>query len=403
MKKLDFSGQSSECVGAIRDLFDMYGDGMYKWLACLYDPSVGGFYYSNSARDYEGFLPDVESTAQALYAMGNHGLFEKYGGNYKDALPEAMRLGIIDFTRSLQAEDGYFYHPQWGSEIPRMRRGRDLSWGIDLLKNLGSEPKYPTAQEQIKSGKISAPAHLASKEAFIEHLYSRPEYLTKYANHLIHEMNAQQIEIKGVGLLPTLFEFLEREQHPETGLWGDGINYNAVTALMKATLIYKFDKRIINYPTVALDSCIDVVLSDELAGRLVDITNPWVAMINLVDMVRHAGDGTLAESLLARIKAAAPALIRSTAEKLAIYSQPSQTFSFLPEYTNPVSQNVPVALKNEREGDVNATAISYNGVRRILTLIGVEDTQMYGDDEYRDFLRIVSEWKPKEKKPQPER
>ena len=402
MRELDFSSQSKETVSALENLLDLYGDEMYRWLARLYDPKIGGFYYSNSARDFEGFLPDVESTAQALYFMGNNGLFERFGGSLRDALPSGMRDRIIDFTRSLQDEDGYFYHPQWGKEIPVMRRGRDLSWGIGLLKNLGSETKYPSASEQISTGKTKVPDNLQSKEAFVEYLYTCPNYVKGYMNHLIHTMNAQQEEIRGAGLLPTLFEFLEKEQSAETGLWGNGICYNGATALMKATLIYKFDGKMMRYADIALDSCIKVVLSDEVATRLVDITNPWVAMINLVDMTRSAGENGIADGFIRKIKENAPSLINATADKLKIYSHPDKTFSFLPEFTNPVSQNVPVALKNEREGDVNATVIAYNSAKRILTLIGVARPEFFSGDDYDEFLSIVAAWQPVAKKKNPQ-
>ena len=395
MRHLDFSSQSEATASALGRLLDLYGDEMYRWLARLYDPEIGGFYYSNSARDFEGFLPDVESTAQALYAMGNNGLYERFGGSVRSALPADMREKIIEFTRSLQDEDGYFYHSQWGKDIPVTRRGRDMSWSMGLLKNLGGETKYLSAEEQISSGNAKAPENLRSKEAFIEYLYTCPNYVKGYMNHLIHTMNAQQEEIRGAGLLPTLFEFLEKEQSPETGLWGKGICYNGATALMKATLVYKFDKRMMKYADVALDSCIKVVLSDELATRLVDITNPWVAMINLVDMTRSVGQGELADGFIEKIKENAPALIDATAEKLKIYSHPDKTFSFLPEFTNPVSQNV-------REGDVNATVIAYNSAKRILTLIGVPSPEFFSGDDYEEFLSIIDSWSPAQKKKNPQ-
>ncbi|MBQ7387479.1 MAG: hypothetical protein IJW03_04870 [Clostridia bacterium] len=402
MRRLDFSSQSAETAHAIERMLELYGDDMYRWLARLYDPEIGGFYYSNSARDYEGFLPDVESTAQALYGMGNNGLFEKYNRSVREALPDEMRLKIIEFTRSLQDEDGYFYHKQWGKDIPVTRRGRDLSWSVGLIKNLGGELKYPTAQEQISSGATQPSENLRSKEAFVEYLHTCPQYVKGHMHHLIHTMNARQEEIRGAGLLPTLFEFLEEEQSSENGLWGKGICYDGATALMKATLVYSFDKRMMNYTEAALESCIKVVLSDEVATRLVDITNPWVAMINLVGMVRSAGDDALADEFLAKIRANAPALIDATTEKLKIYSQPDKTFSFLPEFTNPVSQNVPVALKNEREGDINATLICYNSAKRILTLVGVESPEFFGDEEYREFLSIIDSYKPTPKKKNPQ-
>ena len=58
-------------------LYSLYTDGIYKWLAGIWDGKVGGFYYSVSARDNEfvevkgnkiQLLPDIESTEQALYA-----------------------------------------------------------------------------------------------------------------------------------------------------------------------------------------------------------------------------------------------------------------------------------------------------------------------------------------------
>ena len=78
MRQLDLSSLNSEAAAALERMFTLYGDGMYKWMARLWEPEIGGFYYSNSARDYEGFLPDVESTAQAIHALKNNGLFEKY-------------------------------------------------------------------------------------------------------------------------------------------------------------------------------------------------------------------------------------------------------------------------------------------------------------------------------------
>ena len=389
MRNLDLSGQSENTKAAIGRMMELYGDDMYKWIAELYDAETGGFYYSLSARDNDGFLPDVESTAQILNGMSNLGLFEEYDGNIRSALDEKMRENIIRFVRSLQDEDGFFYHKQWGKDIPVMRRGRDLDWSISLLNALGAEPIYPTAGTRIKSGK-DVPEHLTSPDAFLAYARSHKQYIAGNMHHFVHVMNAQQTEICAAGLLPTLFDFLESEQRAETGLWGEGVNYNSVTALMKASLIYKYGKRRLCYPERALQSCIDVILSDETATRIVDITNPWVALINLISALKESGDIALADGFLEKIRDKSAQMIDKTTEKLKIYSQPYKTFSFLPEYTNPVSQNVPVALENEREGDVNATVICYNGAKRILTLIGVESPNFFDRNDYAEFLKLVN-------------
>ncbi len=126
---------------ALADLMSIYGDGFYKWLAELWDPATGGFYYSESARDHEGFLPDIETVGQVLAALKNNGLFEAYGHDTVKALPAEMQKRILAFTDSLQdPEDGFFYHPQWGKKIPLTRRGRDLSWAKGVYALLGGNP-----------------------------------------------------------------------------------------------------------------------------------------------------------------------------------------------------------------------------------------------------------------------
>ena len=55
-----------EATAALRKLYDLYGKSLLDWLASLYDPETGFFYYAGSARDNDGFLPDCESTCRTL-------------------------------------------------------------------------------------------------------------------------------------------------------------------------------------------------------------------------------------------------------------------------------------------------------------------------------------------------
>ena len=50
-----------EIAGAFRDLYSLYPASLTDWFASLYDPEIGGFYFSCPARDTEGFLPDAEN------------------------------------------------------------------------------------------------------------------------------------------------------------------------------------------------------------------------------------------------------------------------------------------------------------------------------------------------------
>ena len=54
----------AEVVTSLKKLNSFYeGRNIAVWMANLYDPEIGGFYYSNSARDHEGFMPDIDLCA----------------------------------------------------------------------------------------------------------------------------------------------------------------------------------------------------------------------------------------------------------------------------------------------------------------------------------------------------
>ena len=43
-----------DAVAEIRKIYSMFDHRMLIWYAGLWEPEIGGFYFSNSARDYEG-------------------------------------------------------------------------------------------------------------------------------------------------------------------------------------------------------------------------------------------------------------------------------------------------------------------------------------------------------------
>ena len=136
---LDLRAEAPEDLyKALRKLNGMYdGTTMCEWLANLFDAEIGGFYYSNSARDNEPFRPDLESTYQAVGWIGGYGAASAYGGSVNLMFPNELKMQIVDFAKNMQcATDGYFYHPQWPQGTDKLntdRYGRDLSWGVDLI------------------------------------------------------------------------------------------------------------------------------------------------------------------------------------------------------------------------------------------------------------------------------
>ncbi len=93
---------SAGFVNAMRELYSIYDPELPEWFAGLYEPRIGGFYYSNSARDNEKIpgtdnllLPDIESICQALGFIGRSGMTK--GKPYADFLPDLMKKENGDY------------------------------------------------------------------------------------------------------------------------------------------------------------------------------------------------------------------------------------------------------------------------------------------------------------------
>ena len=124
----------AEVIAALREAYSFYSDDkLIGWMANLYDPEIGGFYYSISARDNEPFRPDMESTNQILSILTGNGAIK----DRSNELPEDIVKKIVKFVRDMQSpKDGYFYHSQWAQDKSLLntdRYGRDLAAAGSLI------------------------------------------------------------------------------------------------------------------------------------------------------------------------------------------------------------------------------------------------------------------------------
>ena len=279
-------------VNALAGLYRLYDEDLYIWLANLYEPSLyyngvyygGGFYYSNSARNYEGYLPDAESTGQALAILDNSGLAAALGatgvwgapndgwwGKYDENddeprkvddrtiyvheyLPDEMWRQLYTFATTLAANG--FQHPQWVSVVPN-RLSRDTGW----IKGIVQMYRKSSAYDPEKDGAVSAffapvnstvsltaklgrpsVAQAVSKvvpTAVDDSLQSKEEWY-KYLDNLFtggsysagHYLNSNISKIEKAGRFNDTLQYLESHQK-DNGLWEDEVNYDTVSCLMK--------------------------------------------------------------------------------------------------------------------------------------------------------------------------
>ena len=394
-------GNGKALVESFSDLYTIYEKGLYIWLAKLYCPEVGGFYYSNSARDNEGFLPDLESTLQATGIISRSGLLES-----KKLLPEKMKEQIRGFLLDcFDPEDGYFYHKQWGKNIIDARRGRDLAWSESMCHDFGVKLPAPTASERIRmsaeanngaeraSALENLPDYLQSKEAFLEYLKSWDFVGNSYVagNNLV----AQSSQIVAAGYAPIAIEYLNSIQNPETGFWGDKSGYDAVNGFLKITSFYVDAKAPVNYAYKAAMSTIDCLTIEDKPPHVCCQYNVWFSLGNLLDLfdaLSDVMDKEEAEKIRIAVLNRAPEAIKATKEKLLIFKKNDGSFSYGPTASSWVSQNAHVAVRNTNEGDVNATCIcSVEILHKMYRALRLLDfiVPLYDEEDYKEFLKNI--------------
>ena len=391
-------------VSALRELYSIYDTELVEWFANLYEPSIGGFYYSNSARDnettlYEGkeykLLPDAESTCQALGFVSFSGIGD--GLKYPVFLPEWMRRDIADFVYNLQDEDGYFYHPQWGKDITVSRRARDFNWCRDMLLQLGRPMRYKTIldipKEERETEKTLIPEHLKSEKAFLSYLDGMdiPNKSYHAGNTLIAQVN--EIEVRG--FLPLLIDYLNALQHPDRGHWHTETNYYAINGVMKLSGLYTRAGRVIPNSDRTASAVIEAISSEVPISGIVELWNTWIAVYNINQcLIKNGGSEQMriSEKINKTLRSdAARAIIRS-AEKIRPFKKSDHAFSYGRDFSSRISQGAPVAFDRLAEGDVNATVIASSSmVRSVFNALGIYElmTPLYGKEEGRMFLDII--------------
>ncbi len=399
-----------ETADAIRAMYGMYSDKAIEWMADLYDPDIGGFYATNSARNNIGYLPNIESTSQAMDFLRISGMLAEYGDDLKDGLPEWFQQQMIAFVKGLQDPNGYFYHPQWGKELTDTklaRRGRDLTKGLDLLARLGAKPTYDTpngvegdglladgtpvsrvllttpigSSTAVAVSKVVATSegavtpHLASLDAFQKYLasldinsdpYSVGNELASQASEIYNRDIQLKMQGADYSLVETIQEWLDSHCYESTGHWYAINDYMGLNGLMKISAAYQSLKIPLPYPEKAAEFAIDMITTDEREETVCYAYNTWFAVGNILSNVKKFCSKSEADrivgSIMDRIYGSAPTLIASTHQKQLQFLLEDGSFAYAMDeagnlHCGYLSQGVPASVPNTREGSINSTLI----------------------------------------------
>ena len=376
----------------LEQLYSSYDERLYLWLATLWDPKIGGFYFSFSGRDCDAFLPDIESTAQAMIFLQKSGLMSKFGSDFKTSVPPPMRAALLKFAKGLQdPDDGFFYHPQWGKNVANTRRARDLSWATDLIAKLGDTPNYPSPLDKGADGEKSEhlPSYLRDLGEWKQYL--REFDLSKSSPCVGSTISAQAIQILAAGgeYVDEVLAWLEERQNPENGLWENSITYGSVDGMVKMIILYNHFAKPMKNADKALKSALIAALSNEPIVCCTQFYNPVRAISGILENLRLTGKGEDAKALGRTVIAHAEELVRSTREKVIKCKRSDGSFSYDSNPNSRFSQRAPVGLGLE-EGDINASSMCSTGLTAGLCgALGIARVPIFCEKDSEIFFDII--------------
>lgn len=396
--------RGKETAEAAEYLYSLYTDGIYKWLASIWDGEVGGFYFSCSARDNEyvevngekiPLRPDIESTSQAFGSLITDGI----GRSYAD-YPAKMKDKAVKFIASCQdPTDGYFYHTQWGKKIGTSRRARDMGKGTSLMKSFGAVPLYPTAIERIaeiykegntESENSTVPEHLRTKAAFVEYLESLGINNDSYS--VGHRIGAQMGEIKAAGLADIAYDFLCSTQY-DNGLWQPELSYRASNGLMKISCAFRSLGRPIPNMQKSFEAAVDIACNDELAmsDGITCVYNPPFTMLNLFKTMEDVGDTENYKNAKEMIRVRSAEILYKTADKVKKYAEPDGSFSYCIGHPSYTSQGMHVCIKGLPESDVNSNALAQGSRTMTLKALDIPSMPIFDENDTKLFFELAGE------------
>jgi len=219
---------------------DKYFETLPLWLANLYDKESKGFFATLSGRDDPKIKTSIEATSWGINYI-------KSSFECGQQIPDDIRNDFVNYFNIRQdPKTGLFIDTQ-GPANDR-ETARNNAAALNSLNSLKAETLYP---HPSKTGAVSdttgqtatvMPEYMESVDSYIKWVES-----WDWANSSWTAGDQTQQSLNYVKMLSpdkqreysqSLIKWFEENQNPETGLWGDKINFNSASGAFKVGLIY---------------------------------------------------------------------------------------------------------------------------------------------------------------------
>ena len=385
--------KEGECLEALARLEKLYDPSAQMALyVSLYDPETGGMYFSRPSVGRSGFGPNIESTAQACLPVRL----------YTDA--EKRRLG--GWIQSLQdPETGWFMEPEFDiAKASVGKKQRNHFMGMAVLRACQMTPLYPTAVERAvrsdstESGGGSTEGGGGSPQKSEPYLSSLSAYMDwvknsydwdgndptkKHVWQAGNDIGDFSAQLKELGWLDTVAEFIRSRQRPDNGLFTDEISIVGISAVTKLSGMFTLTGTPMQY----MDRIIESAAWLAENTKFTSVVEPYNITLAMRFMVKSAGEGGLAPQTKQILREAAPRFINGIADAMSAFHKADGGFGYCAGKACTHSQGAYVTPPEFDCSDVNGNQLA-KGVRDDLYwLMDLETPPLYDDSEFLAALR----------------
>ncbi|MBE7052571.1 MAG: hypothetical protein E7395_08415 [Ruminococcaceae bacterium] len=383
----------------------LYSEELLLWLANLYDPESGGFYFKTNAKYTEGFLPDKESTAKQIGTAA-----KMLGCSSKDivnAFTPEMKQKLLDFARKYQSdEDGYWYEAPWGEYISESKKLYQTSAATQLISMVGGKPLYLTPSQRLEQTESVARLtgednRYNSKEDFKAWFDSLSWNTSLYGAGSL--MLSNMGNIIAAGYFDYALELITERIDPETGLLGKlntetgtfdnhEISQDAMSGTYKVISYwgqaYSFRPKYPDYPGIdnLIYSVTSIVLSDNQ-----EYTNAC-HVSNAISILAHPCTKFASDEAQNYLKEKMPDIINTTVTKAMRHKTADGSYTYSPQMGaggNQGSVHAYCIADGETSGSSMMLALRQNMYNMVSVKMPPLFDGKYSASDFADMLKAV--------------